>query len=190
MATVGGHLRVDELENRYLGCQDVTASRHLQVIWLLARGHTISQVSETTAFGERWIEQLLARYNAEGPEALGDLRRRNGAPPTILKPKLLAKLRGRLGEPPPDGGLWSSRKVANWMAGELNLTSVAPQRGWEALKAIGWSIQKPRPKNPKSATPEEAAAFKKSSRTPLPRRQRSIPAKRSRSLRQTNTASV
>ena len=47
------------------------------------------------------------------------------------------------------------------MAGELNVTSVAPQRGWEALKAIGWSIQKPRPKNPKSATPEEAAAFKK-----------------------------
>ena len=121
MATVGEHLRVDELENRYLGCQDVTASRHLQVIWLLARGHTISQVSETTAFGERWIEQLLARYNAEGPEALGDLRRRNGAPPTILKPKLLAKLRGRLGEPPPDGGLWSSSKVAAWMASELGL---------------------------------------------------------------------
>src|SRR6202040_1906188 len=160
MATVGEHLRVDELENRYLGCQDVTASRHLQVIWLLARGHTISQVSETTAFGERWIEQLLARYNAEGPEALGDLRRRNGAPPTILKPKLLAKLRGRLGEPPPDGGLWSSRKVANWMAGELNLASVAAQRGWEALKAIGWSIQKPRPKNPKSASPAEAASKK------------------------------
>jgi hypothetical protein len=66
------------------------------------------------------------------------------------------------------GRLWSSRKVAAWMAGELNLTSVAPQRGWEALKAIGWSIQKPRPKNPKSATPEEAAAFKKSSPTLTP----------------------
>ena len=30
------------------------------------------------------------------------------------------------------------------MAGELGLTSVAPQRGWEALKAIGRSIQAPR----------------------------------------------
>jgi transposase len=144
-----------------VGCEDATAPRHFPVIWLLARGHTISQVSATTAYGERWIEQLLARYNAEGPEALGDLRRRNGAPPTILKPGLLDKLRLRLSEPPPDGGLWSSRKVADWMAAELGLTSVAPQRGWEALKAIGWSIQKPRPKNPKSATPEEAAAFKK-----------------------------
>ena len=188
MATVWDHLSVEELEERFVGCEDATASRHFQVIWLLARGHTISQVSGTTAYGERWIEQLLARYNAEGPEALGDLRRRNGAPATILKPDLLAKLRLRLDDPPPDGGLWSSRKVAAWMAGELNLTSVAPQRGWEALKAIGWSIQKPRPKNPKSATPEEAAAFKKSSRMPVPRRRQSTRANRSRSSPRTSIA--
>jgi transposase len=188
MATVCEHLSVGELEERYVECHDATASRHFQVIWLLARGHTISQVAATTAFGERWIEQLLARYNAEGPEALGDLRRRNGARATILKPELLAKLRDRLRDPPPDGGLWSSRKVANWMAGELGLKSVAPQRGWEALKAIGWSIQAPRPKNPKSASPEEVAAFKKSSRTLLPRRRQSTLAKRSRSLPRTSIA--
>ena len=129
MATVNGHLSVKELEDRYVGCGDITASRHFQAIWLLARGLTISQVSATTAFGERWIEQLLARYNAEGPEALGDLRRRNGASATILKPGLLEKLRLRLGKPPPNGGLWSSRKAANWMAEELGLKSVAPQRG-------------------------------------------------------------
>ena len=69
-----------------------------------------------------------------------------------------------------------------------NLTSVAPQRGWEALKAIGWSIQKPRPKNPKSATPEEAAVFKKSSRMPLPRRRQSTRANRSRSSPRTSIA--
>jgi Winged helix-turn helix len=86
MAKVGAHLSVEELEERYVACSDATASRHFQAIWLLARGHTVSQVSATTAFGERWIEQLLARYNAEGPEALGDLRRRNGASATILKP--------------------------------------------------------------------------------------------------------
>lgn len=188
MATVCEHLSVENLEERYVGCQNATASRHFQVIWLLARGHSISQVSATTAYGERWIEQLLARYNAEGPETLGDLRRRNGASATILKPDLLAKLGDRLREPPADGGLWSSRKVAAWMAGELGLVSVAPQRGWDALKAVGWSIQKPRPKNPKSATPEEAAAFKKSSRTPLPKRRRSIKASRSRSSPRTSIA--
>ncbi|MGH6819491.1 MAG: hypothetical protein ACREDU_01345 [Methylocella sp.] len=58
MATVCEHLNVEELGERYVECQDATASRHFQVIWLLARGHTISQVPATTAFGERWIEQL------------------------------------------------------------------------------------------------------------------------------------
>ncbi|MGQ0446156.1 MAG: helix-turn-helix domain-containing protein [Beijerinckiaceae bacterium] len=96
MAAVNGHLSVKELEDRYAGCGDITASRHFQTIWLLAGGHTISQVAAAAAFGERWIEQLLARYSAGGPEALGDLRRRNGASATILKPGLLEKLRNRL----------------------------------------------------------------------------------------------
>ncbi len=113
MATVCKHLSVEELEERYVGSQDATASRHFQVIWLLARGHTISQVSETTAFGERLIEQLLARYNAEGPEALGDMRRRNGASATILKPDLLAKLRVRLDEAPPRAARWQPGWLAN-----------------------------------------------------------------------------
>ena len=117
MATVWDHLSVEELEERFVGCEDATASRHFQVIWLLARGHTIAQVSGTTAYGERWIEQLLARYNAEGPEALGDLRRRNGAPATILKPDLLAKLRLRLDDPPPmAGGGRAARLRRGWLA--------------------------------------------------------------------------
>jgi transposase len=188
MAIVNEHLSVEELEERYVACSDADTC---DTVWPRAKSQITWKCRDavaTTAFGERWIEQLLTRYNADGPDALGDLRRRNGATATILKSELLAKLRDRLGEPPQDGGLWSSRKVANWMAAELGLASVAPQRGWEALKAIGWSIQAPRPKNPKSATPEEAAAFKKSLPTPLPGRLRSIPAKRSRSSPRTSTA--
>src|SRR4029450_11590158 len=119
------------------GCgseRDPTALRHFQVIWLLARGHTIADVAAVTSFVPRWIEQLLARYNAHGPEALGDLRRRNGGVPRVLRPALLERLRARLEAPPPDGGLWSSRKVAAWMAGELGRAAVLPQRGWGALE--------------------------------------------------------
>src|SRR4051794_5914697 len=147
-----------------IGCRSgVPIQRRLtfQVIWLLARGHTIADVAAVTSFVPRWIEQLLARYNAHGPEALGDLRRRNGGVPRVLRPALLERLRARLEAPPPDGGLWSSRKVAAWMAGELGLAAVLPQRGWEALKAIDWSVQKPRPRHPAAATPEEREAFKK-----------------------------
>ena len=152
MAHVADHLSVSALEQQYRSCTDVTAARHFQTIWLLAKGHDLAQVSATVSYARRWVERLLARYNAGGPQALGDLRRRTGASSSVLKPDLLEKLKARLLNPPPDGGLWTSPKVAAWMAGELGLAEVLPQRGWEALKAIGWSVQKPRPRHPASAT--------------------------------------
>jgi|SRR5271167_21629 len=188
MAIVVEHLSVAGLEERYEACSDVTSSRHFQTIWLLARGHSTGEVAALTSFGQRWIEQLLERYNALGPSALGDLRRRNGTSATILKPELLARLRTRLAAPPPDGGVWTSGKAANWLAGELGLASVAPQRGWEALRAIGWSIQKPRPRNPKAATPEEQDAFKKNSPTRSRKKPRNTPTSRSRPSPRTNIA--
>jgi transposase len=162
MARVAAHLSVSALEESYRGAKEATAARHFQAIWLLAKGHTIPEVSELTSFGTRWLEQLLARYNADGPAALGDRRRHNGRAPSILKPELLARLRERLEAAPPDGGLWSGPKVAAWLAGELGLERVAPQRGWEALRAIDWTIQVPRPQHPEAATAKEREAFKKS----------------------------
>ena len=190
MAYVAGHLSVAALEERYEACGDVMSSRHFQTIWLLAKGHSSGDVAAMTSFGQRWIEQLLERYNAVGPSALGDLRRNNGTSATVLRPELLTRLRTRVSEPPPDGGVWTSAKVARWMAGELGVASLAPQRGWEALRAIGWSIQKPRPRNPKAATPEEQEAFKKNSPKSLPRKRRATPIFRSRPSQPTSTGSA
>ena len=128
--------------------------------------------------------------HALGPRALGDLRRHNGTRPSVLTPELLVKLKDRLHEPPPDGGLWTSGKVATWMAAQLGLEKLAPQRGWEALQAIGWSIQSPRPRHPNSATPEQEAAFKKSSRTRSPKKPRSIPTSRLKYGRRMSIGSV
>jgi transposase len=175
MARVAAHLSLEDLEGRLrTAAPDARSARHFQAIWLLAKGHAMAEVAATAAFGVRWIEKLLARYNAQGPAALGDLRRHNGTSRTILKPEVLDRLRVRSAEPPPDQGSWTSRKVAAWMAGELGLTAVAAQRGWEALRAIGWSIQMPRPEHPGRATPEEQEAFKKSSRPRSTKKRRGI----------------
>ena len=190
MARVAGHLSIAELEERFRSAKDPILARHAQVIWLLAQGHTTAQVSSVTSFVPRWIDQLLARYNAEGVCALGDLRRHNGRAASVLKPDLLERLRMRLADPPPDGGLWTSPKVGRWLAGELGLETVAAQRGWEALQRIGWSIQKPRPRNPKAATPEQEAEYKKNSMRSLPKRLRAAPTSRSRCSRPTSTASA
>src|SRR3954467_7399220 len=189
MAHVADHVSVSALEQQYRSCTDVTAARHLQAIWLLAKGHQIAEVAAMVSYARRWVERLLARYNAEGLEALADLRRRNGTSPSVLKPDLLDKLKDRLREPPPDGGLWTSPKVAAWMAGELGVAAVLPQRGWEALKAINGSVQKPRPRHPAAATPEEREAFKKSWSRPSLRSGPSTRTRRLRSGPRTSTAS-
>ena len=75
------------------------------------------------------------------------------------------------------------------MADELGLEKLAPQRGWEALKAIGWSIQKPRPRNPKAAGEAEQEAFKKKSPRWSPKKRRPIRASPSRLSPPTNTGS-
>src|SRR3974377_444149 len=129
MAHVADHLSIVELEERYRSCTDACSARHFQTIWLLAQGHTIEEAAETTGFVPRWIEELLARW------------------------------RVRLNEPPPDGGLWTSGKVAHWMARELGLAKVRAQRGWEALKAIGWSLQSPRRNHPPAARSAQEGAF-------------------------------
>ena len=99
-------------------------------------------------------------------------------------------LRERVKRPPDDGGVWTAKKVAAVIAAALGATRVAEQRGWEALRAIGWTIQRPRPQHAEAATPEEQDAFKKGSRTPSPRRPSAIPARQSRSLPPTSTGSA
>ena len=116
MAQVADHLSVSALEQQYRSCPDATASRHLQTIWLLAKGHDIAEVATTVSYARRWVERLLARDNAQGLQALGDLRRQNGTSPSVLKPDLLDKLKDRLREPPPDGGCGPAQR---WPPGWL-----------------------------------------------------------------------
>lgn len=189
MARVADHLSVTELQAGYRGSKEATLARHYQVIWLLAQGRTVAETARLTGFVPRWIEELLVRYNRFGPSSLGDRRRGNGARPTILTPPVLTMLRERLKRPPDDGGVWTSKKVAALIAAELGLASVAEQRGWEALRAIGWTIQRPRPRHARAASPDEQAEYKKASRKRSPKRQSAIPARWSRPLPPTSTGS-
>src|SRR3954453_16658621 len=95
VAEVAGHLSVAELGERFRVAADARSARHVQAIWLLAKGHAAAEVASTTAFGVRWVEKLRARYNAGGTDALGDLRRGNGARPTILKAGVAAGATGK-----------------------------------------------------------------------------------------------
>src|SRR3954470_24767044 len=169
MARGADHLSVEDLEARLRSAPDPTTTRHVQVIWLFARGHTIADVAAVTSFVPRWIEQLLARYNAHGPEALGDVRRRNGSAPSVLRPELLARLPERLATPPSDGGLWTGPKVAGLAvcgsrrARAGGVGRVVGGRGVWWFFSLGGGgcrrrlifcrVKRPRPRSPAGATP-------------------------------------
>ena len=112
MAHLEEHLQLSELKGRYGSASEATEARHFSGD--LAFGHkadTVGEVSEMTSFGQRWLEQLLSRYNKLGPSSLGDRRRSNGSEATILKPEVLAVLKERLKKPP------CGRRLVVWAEG-------------------------------------------------------------------------
>jgi transposase len=161
MTTIKAHLSSFELEVRYEAAVDPVAKSHFHALWLLSCGYEIEEVAELLSFSPRWVRALIKRYNDGGAEALGDQRIHNGTTPTILTPEALVALKQRIKMPPDDGGLWTGPKIARWLAKFHGFQSVHDQRGWDALIAIGYSIQQPRPRHPDAAGVKARAALKK-----------------------------
>lgn len=168
---VPAHLPLDELERRYRGARDPVLRSHLQIVWLLARGEPTAAVCRATGYSADWVRAVARRYREGGPGALGDRRRGNPGGAGLLDVGQAEGLRAALAGPPPDGGLWTGRKVAAWMAAALG-RPVAPQRGWEQLRRLGLTPQRPRPRETR-ADPAAQAAFKKGGSRP-----RSTPSRR------------
>jgi len=169
MTSLVPHLSSAELESEYEAAGDPVTKSHFHALWLVSEGYAAVEVARLLSFSARWVHTLIGRYNERGPAALADLRAGNGARPRILTPKALEALKERIKTAPPDGGLWSGPKIARWLAGFHGVKSVHDQRGWDALVAIGYSVQKPRPRHPQAATEEDRAALKKTSKMRRPR---------------------
>ncbi len=162
--TIDPHLAVAELEHRYRACHDAVERSHWQMIWLVARGHHVPAVAWLTGYSVRWVRTIVHRYNADGPGGLVDQRQHSRGHPPLLSPTLRTALAEALDGPAPDGGLWTCGKVAAGMAERLG-RPVGEPRGWEAMRALGFSPQRPRPRAT-NADPVAQAAFKKGGSRP------------------------
>jgi transposase len=111
-----------------------------------------------TSYSVNWVREIARRYREDGPAGLGDRRHTNPGAMPLLDAAQQDRLRAALGGPAPDGGLWTGRKVATWMSGEL-ARPVSEQRGWEYVRKLGFTPQRPRPRATR-ADPDAQAAFK------------------------------
>ena len=160
------HLDKKELEHRYRKAKDPVLRSHYQILWLISEGKSTSQVMEVTGYSRGWIQQLARRYNASGPLALGDRRHQNpGAKErALLSADQQEELREALLKPPPEGGMWNSPKVGEWIERKTGkVLSQKRQRGWEYMRKLGNTPKVPRPRH-KKADIHEQEAFKKDSR--------------------------
>ena len=114
--TIAPHLSPEELQARFRQAKTTTQAHHYQIIWLLAIGKTTAEVMAVTGYSRGWIYELVWGYNHLGPESLGDQRCKNTDCDPLLNDVEQAQLWQVLQQPPPDGGLWNGRKVADLMS--------------------------------------------------------------------------
>jgi transposase len=152
------HLSVAELEQRYRQAGDPVARSQWQMLWLLAGGMATAEVARVTGYTVRWVQEIARRYRA-GPAAIGDRRHGNPGAVPLLDAAQQGALRAALAGPAPDGGIWTGRQVAAWIGDAIG-RPVDPTRGWEWMRRLGFTPQRPRPRETR-ADPEAQAAFKK-----------------------------
>src|SRR5688572_28150864 len=92
---------------RYRAARCPLTRSHLRIVWLLSQGRSAREVAAATGYGQRWIAEIVRRYNAEGADGLGDQRARNTGARPLLGQEDEAALRDALAEPPAEGGLWT-----------------------------------------------------------------------------------
>jgi hypothetical protein len=153
---IAPHLPVTELERRYRRASDPVASRHGQIVWLLAQGWTGQRVAASTGYSPRWIGQLAQRYHAAGPAGLGDHRHQNPGSARVLSAAGEAQQAAALEGPAPDGGMWTGPKVAAWIA-QTTGRVVSAHLGWVSLRRAGFTPRRPRPRHAAAAAAAQAA---------------------------------
>lgn len=157
--TLTPHLTTAELERRYRACRHATERSRWQMLWLVSHGQSCPTVAGLTGYSPDWVRAMVHRYNDDGPDGIVDRRRANRGRPPLVPPDVRAALRVALADAPPDGGLWTGPKVAAWLTEKLDRV-ISPQRAWETMRSVGYTLHQPRP-HAARADPAAQDAFKK-----------------------------
>jgi transposase len=160
-----GDLFLPKVSLEELECLYAAENRAKPKIRLLCAIHrknesSIDEIADVTSLKRRTVHALLRRFHERGINAK-DAIKQTGRPAflTFKQRKELVK-QLEIGPPQNRTGLWSTKEAKEYIHKKYNVT-YTNVHVWELLKALGFSLQRPRPIHRKAADAQEIERFKK-----------------------------
>ena len=123
-------------------------------------GGSLDGVATRVSMKRRTVHEILRRFGERGIEGKDSIKQTGQ--PFHLKLEQRKDLVKRLQRGPPnnESGLWTTKEVRAFIKEKYGV-EYAHSHTWLILKAAGFSLQKPRNRHYKAATPQVKADFKK-----------------------------
>ena len=148
-----------------LECLYATENRAKPKIRLLCaihrkKGASIDEIADSTSLKRRTVHALLWRFQERGTSGKDSIKQTGR--PAFLTLKQRKELIKTLEQGPPHNktGLWSTKEVKQYIHKKYGVT-YTNVHVWELLKALGFSLQRPRPRHRKAPDAAEIERFKK-----------------------------
>ena len=151
--TLAPHLSVEPLGQCYKRATTPAAARRSQPLWLIGQGHTATATAAPALVGLRhkWVHALVHRYTQRGAAGLTDRRPQHPGRAPRLAPDQQHALAQAL--QPPRGRRQLDRTQRRCLDRAHHAPPDQSQRGWDYLRRLGYTPQRPRPRPPPRPTP-------------------------------------
>ena len=149
-----------QLQRLYASEQKAKPKLRLLCAICRKEGGSLDDVAARVSMKRRTVHEILRRFDERGIKGKDSIKQ-EGQPYHLTLPqrKDLAQ-RLRRGPPNNESGLWTTKEVHAFIKKKYGIT-YAHTHVWTILKAGGFSLQKPRNRHYKAATPQVKADFKK-----------------------------
>jgi transposase len=160
-----GDLFLPKISLEELECLYAAENRAKPKIRLLCaihrkKGASIDEIADITSLKRRTVHAILHRFQERGKSGKDSIKQTGR--PAFLTQKQRKELVKQLEIGPPQNrnGLWSTKEVKQYIHKKYGVT-YTNVHVWELLKALGFSLQRPRPRHRKAPDAAEIERFKK-----------------------------
>jgi transposase len=159
---IKNHLSINELKKKRSKCSNAReAIRWTIIIMAIEDELSANKISKTLKVTYEVVRRAIHKYNEFGEKGLKDGRKNNSCGGTIKSDVIFKEIEKVLSNPPDDIGIWTGKKLKNWVEKKFNI-KIGLSTIYVWIHKLGYSWKVPRPKHKKSDD-KEKENFKKNS---------------------------